>query len=65
MTIEEKIKWLEDNKEIDPNCKTCQNVFYPALRKGIEIGSIFAPRHKPMKSCRSGKHPHCTCDTCF
>jgi hypothetical protein len=23
------------------------------------------PRHTPSDRCESGKHPHCTCDTCF
>lgn len=25
----------------------------------------FGPRHDPSPRCESGKHPHCTCDTCF
>lgn len=62
-TTEEYIKHLEGIGEIDPNCKTCQSVFYPAYRAGIT--SIFAPRHRPSPRCKSGKQPHCTCDTCF
>lgn len=23
------------------------------------------PRHNASERCESGKHPHCTCDTCF
>jgi hypothetical protein len=23
------------------------------------------PSHDPSPHCESGKHPHCTCDTCF
>lgn len=23
------------------------------------------PPHTPSERCESGKHPHCTCDTCF
>lgn len=23
------------------------------------------PSHTASKRCESGKHPHCTCDTCF
>jgi hypothetical protein len=25
----------------------------------------FAPSHDASQNCQSGKHPHCTCDTCF
>jgi len=25
----------------------------------------FGPRHQAGLSCRSGGHPHCTCDSCF
>jgi len=25
----------------------------------------FAPDHDAMRGCRSGGHPHCTCDGCF
>ena len=30
-----------------------------------ERGEDFFPRHDPSPRCRSGKVPHCTCDTCF
>jgi hypothetical protein len=30
----------------------------------IERGEM-GPRHQPSPRCESGKHPHCTCDTCF
>jgi hypothetical protein len=57
------IKRQEELGELDPNCKTCQKIFYPSYYKGIF--SVFAPRHKPSPRCKSGKNPHCTCDTCF
>ncbi len=62
-TIEERIKRLEQLEEINPYCKTCKKIFYPEYEKGNF--TVFAPRHKPSPRCRSGKHPHCTCDTCF
>lgn len=65
MITDEHIKKLEEAGELDPNCKGCQEIFYPKLREGKELWEIFAPKHKPSISCRSGKYPHCTCDTCF
>ena len=59
------IKSLESMGEIDPECKMCEEVYYPKLASGQLISDIFAPRHKPSDRCQSGKHPHCTCDTCF
>lgn len=62
-TIGEFISRLEQLEELDPNCKTCKKIFYPEYLKGNR--NIFAPRHKASDRCRSGKNPHCTCDTCF
>lgn len=28
-------------------------------------GNTFFPRHFASDRCESGKHNHCTCDTCF
>lgn len=25
----------------------------------------FKPPHDASQNCQSGKHPHCSCDTCF
>ena len=63
--IEQYIKALEAEGAIDPRCETCVNSFYPKLENGEQLFDIFAPRHKALSTCRSGKHPHCTCDTCF
>lgn len=63
--IYEYIKELEKEGKIDPNCKGCKSMFYPALEEGTQLGRIFAPRHIPSKYCKSGKNNHCTCDTCF
>ncbi len=63
--IEFYIKELEIREVINPNCKTCVEIFYPQLRVGMKFERIFAPRHKASSRCESGKYPHCTCDTCF
>lgn len=57
---EQAIRRMEAGGDLDPNCAMCRNLFYshPKL-------DPFAPRHKAMPTCRSGKRPHCTCDTCF
>lgn len=28
-------------------------------------GNNFFPPHTARQSCQSGRHNHCTCDTCF
>lgn len=28
-------------------------------------GCSFHPSHDASEDCYSGKHPHCSCDTCF
>ncbi len=63
--IQEYIDKLEKDGLIDPNCNTCLNYFYPLIMAGRNLYNIFAPRHKPSDRCESGKHPHCSCDTCF
>lgn len=30
-----------------------------------ERNSSFFPSHKANPGCESGKHTHCTCDSCF
>lgn len=30
-----------------------------------DAGSTFHPPHDASQRCESGKHSHCTCDTCF
>ncbi len=63
----ERMIELEARGELDPTCATCVKVFYPYYRETWEPGRYgpFAPSHKPSPRCRSGKYPHCTCDTCF
>lgn len=62
--IDDYIADLERRGLIDPNCNGCKE-FYTELRKGKELWQVFAPTHRAMESCRSGKYNHCTCDTCF
>jgi hypothetical protein len=64
-TPEEYLTKLIQAGEINPDCMTCQISFIPQIMKGKNISDIFAPRHRALSSCRSGAHPHCTCDTCF
>jgi hypothetical protein len=37
-------------------CPTCDRD-----PKGLKM----MPPHDPTGSCKSGKHPHCSCDTCY
>lgn len=30
-----------------------------------EDGNDWHPSHDASQNCQSGKHPHCSCDTCF
>lgn len=48
--------------ELDPKCPQCAEAI-----SALEAGQPWphGPRHKPSPRCQSGKHPHCTCDTCF
>lgn len=56
----ERIMRLEELGTINPFCDYCQE-FY----KAKDPATHFAPRHTASPGCRSGKRPHCTCDTCF
>jgi len=40
----------------DPECSFCQQAGRP--------GGYF-PAHTAMPRCKSGRHNHCSCDTCF
>jgi hypothetical protein len=37
----------------------------PYCDREREQGVSFHPSHDASESCKSGKHPHCTCDSCF
>ncbi len=43
-------------------CKGCVEGLLGFLDTGKHIMS---PPHTPSSGCKSGKHPHCTCDVCF
>lgn len=47
-----------------PTCRGCE-VFYEAVARGEMPYNVFASRHRASKECKSGKRPHCTCDSCF
>lgn len=57
---QERLQRMISRGSIDPECDFCQREFLSHLRL-----DPFAPRHTAMDTCRSGKRPHCTCDTCF
>lgn len=59
------VKWSDYN---DPE----PHVRYSRLRPPGECAfcdehrnDSMMPSHDPSPRCESGKHPHCTCDTCF
>ena len=54
---EAQIARMVASGDIVRGCPSCEPFF--------ENPNEFRPRHKPSDSCRSGKHPHCTCDFCF
>lgn len=43
-------------------CKMCDDARAYFMERG---STPFQPSHEPGYSCRSGKRPHCTCDSCF
>jgi hypothetical protein len=52
VTSEAKLRF--GNNSAHPNCDYCLTV------------SVFGgPGHEPSSFCRSGKRPHCTCDSCY
>jgi hypothetical protein len=59
---ERRIRHLVNIGALEPGCPGCESSF-AAVRTGDELP--FMPHHKPSSMCESGKHPHCSCDTCF
>lgn len=53
---------FEKNGHLDPSCPGCQENYEHVKAHGY---MAFAPSHKAMPHCQSGKHNHCTCDACF
>lgn len=62
-TIAARITRLETAGHLDPGCRGCDE-FYAHIRAG-KPDMPFAPLHRSNPYCRSGKRPHCTCDSCF
>lgn len=66
----ERIAELEADGQLDPACPGCK-VFYEYYRSTYDPSRFetrmgpFAPWHRALSNCQSGKYPHCTCDTCF
>jgi hypothetical protein len=60
LTRKEVIARMESRGDLDPDCPGCR-VRYEAE----DPAYVFAPYHKALESCQSGKRAHCTCDTCF
>ena len=61
MEKQAQLRRLEATGSIDPGCDYCRHEFY-ARDQPVHV---FAPRHTASSRCRSGKRPHCTCDTCW
>jgi hypothetical protein len=61
-TREEMLRRWEAEGLCDPTCSGCA-IYYETPDK--RPSQIMHPHHVPSKSCESGKHPHCTCDTCW
>jgi hypothetical protein len=62
-TRDEAIARMEKEGQLDPACSFCQSEIYSVTH--VMPYNVFCPSHKASSSCQSGKHPHCTCDTCF
>ena len=61
-TRNEQVARWEAEGRLDRSCAFCQREWYASPKMPEDV---FAPGHKPSPRCESGKHPHCTCDTCF
>lgn len=59
---EEKVRELRESGRLVRGCKSCDKATEYVLIHGY---MPFAPAHEASSRCRSGGHPHCTCDTCF
>ena len=47
-----------ENSRYGSTGKVCVTCLHQSVFPG-------GPRHNASATCESGKHPHCTCDTCF
>ena len=62
-TREEQIARWEREGFLDPNCKGCAYIYRATDRMPADVQA--GPSHYVSPGCRSGRYPHCTCDTCF
>lgn len=46
-------------------CPYCDRERTAAEQHNRNPNTTFMPPHDPSRYCKSGSHPHCTCDTCF
>jgi len=60
--VEQIARWERDGM-LDPSCPMCQREIYEATER--MPSDVFMPHHQASPYCKSGKRPHCTCDTCF
>ena len=57
LTKEQQIARMIQMGSIVRGCKGCEPM--------LENPDAMCPSHTASDRCRSGKRPHCTCDTCF
>lgn len=62
-TRAEAIRRMEASGDLDPKCRFCREEIY--ARTDRMPYDVFCPPHKAQDHCESGKHAHCTCDSCF
>lgn len=62
-TRQEQIARWEREGWLDPACPGCAYIYRATGHLPTEVA--MGPHHDPSPCCRSGKRPHCTCDTCF
>jgi hypothetical protein len=63
----ERDEFADLEYHVDPE-KPWQRIYVKGCRyceSEREAGNTFFPSHVPSRGCRSGRRPHCTCDTCF
>jgi hypothetical protein len=60
--VTDAIARLIRDGHLDPDCSSCVRAMaHMRVRGDLPMG----PSHRASQGCLSGKHAHCTCDTCF
>lgn len=62
-TRAEQIARWEREGFLDPACKGCAYIYRAKDLLPTEVA--MGPSHYASPGCRSGRYPHCTCDSCF